>query len=404
MTEATDAENTAATAASASWSRFRNVEPRLLEVLEDRLPAPYTREAFIAYLTANLSVENLNFIYAASAYASQYCRVSQSTAAVKWLLPSSQFPPQCPFQDIPLLYRINTLDASWEGLMEIYVKVNSIFFLAACGAFMAIGVIEQNEGLAPIVKLAELSILGIAMYLLNQCFFKLSMAFFFLQISNRRAHRWIIVMSVTLSISSNLALLAISIGQCGNIVHTNLTHLQCLSWTILGPLNYFCATLNAIVDWIFAVLAIYIIKGLTLDSRSRVSLCVVVLLASAGSIVSIVRIPYISGLRVDKSYYSQENDIIAYTSLIESAVGIVVASMSVMQPLINKVRRGVSAARNPCPRDDLPQDEALQARPSQKIIFLPDGIRLELFQAIPSPTPSIGMETRDVEMNCSHSG
>ncbi|KEQ62366.1 uncharacterized protein M437DRAFT_33752, partial [Aureobasidium melanogenum CBS 110374] len=229
------------------------------------------------------------------------------------------------------------------GRDDVFLILAHICFLAACGIFIAIGVTEWTQGLEPIVKLAEVNqslftlcishILGITFYLLNQCFFKLSMAFFFLRIPNRPLHRWIIIVSVTISVVFNLILLGISIGQCGNIATINLDNLHCLSWSIQGPLNYFCAALNAAVDWIFAILAIYIVSGLSLDTRSKASVYFIILLASAGSIVSVVRIPYIPGLRLDTNYYSRQNDIIAYTSLIESAIGIIVASMSVMRPL-----------------------------------------------------------------------
>ena len=292
------------------------------------------------------------------------------------------------------------------------LTTSQVWFLAACAVFIAIGVTESMEGLVPLVKLAEvrsflqslpaaefrlilcgkLSVTGIALYLLNQCFFKLSMAFFFLRISTRHLHRCIIKITVSVSIISNLILLAISIGQCGDINTVDLSQPHCLSWSIQGPLNYFCASLNALVDWLFASLAIYIVKSLVLDIEIRRHVYGIILLASIGSIVSVIRIPYISGLRLDRSYYSRENDVIAYTSLIESAVGIIAASMSVMRPLLARYSGEAKIVTPSTSSDAFTPRETLQSETSQTIELLVCDTRVKLFQAIPDLPPSIEAE------------
>jgi len=217
------------------------------------------------------------------------------------------------------------------------------------------------------------------------------MALFFLRIPNRASHRWIIICSASISIIFNIVLLAISIAQCGNIATIDLNHPQCISWTILGPLNYFGAALNAAVDWIFAGMAIFIVSGLIMDRRSKASVYAIIVLASLGSVVSVVRIPYIDGLRLDKDYYGQENDIIAYTSLIESAIGIIVASMSVMRPLAARLAHRAKEALS---SDSKSRSKSRTKSSHRKVtplkIELPnkeeDGVKL--YQALPDPTPT----------------
>jgi len=211
------------------------------------------------------------------------------------------------------------------------------------------------------------------------------MAFFFLRIANRRTHRWIIKTTVSVCLVSNLALIAVSISQCGDIATIDLDHLHCLSWTIQGPLNYFCASLNALVDWIFAALAIYIVQGLVLDTRSKFWVSCIILLATAGSIVSVVRIPYIPGLRLDTSYYSQKNDVIAFTSLIEAAVGIIAASMSVMRPLLLKFRLTSTSRRGLSPEQTLRNKTLRVEQPVRDT-------NVKLFQALPDLTPTMEAE------------
>ena len=237
-----------------------------------------------------------------------------------------------------------------------------------------------------------MSVTGIVLYLLDQCFFKLSLAFFFLRIASRPLHRWIIRITVSISLLCNLVLLGITVGQCGDIATIDLNQPHCLSWRILGPLNYLCASLNALVDWLFATLAIHVVRGLMLEGRIRSSVCGIILLATAGSIVSIVRIPFISGLRLDESYYSQRNNVIAYVSLIESAVGTIVASLSVMRPLLARYGGGAKIAVPLTSRAASFPGPTLKSHFSQTIDLSVCGTDIKLFQALPDLMPSLEAE------------
>lgn len=137
-------------------------------------------------------------------------------------------------------------------------------------------------------------------------------------------------------------------------------------------------------------MAIFIVSGLVMDRRSKGSVYAIIVLASLGSIVSVVRIPYIDGLRLDKDYYGKENDVIAYTSLIESAIGIIVASMSVMRPLAARLAHRAKEALS---SDSKSRSKSRTKSSHRKVtplrIELPkeeDGVKL--YQALPDPTPT----------------
>lgn len=124
-----------------------------------------------------------------------------------------------------------------------------------------------------------------------------------------------------------------------------------------------------------------------MDSRSKISVYFIILLASAGSIVSVVRIPYIDGLRLDHDYYSKKNDVIAYTSLIESSIGIIVASMSVMRPLAARLAQKAKIALSSESRS---RSSAVKQIPQRKDLpkSAGDGVEINLYQALPDPTPT----------------
>lgn len=134
-----------------------------------------------------------------------------------------------------------------------------------------------------------------------------------------------------------------------------------------------------------------------MDRRSKGSVYAIIVLASLGSIVSVVRIPYIDGLRLDKDYYGKENDVIAYTSLIESAIGIIVASMSVMRPLAARLAHRAKEALS---SDSKSRTKSSHRKVTPLKIELPskeeDGVKL--YQALPDPTPTF------LEMGSEHSG
>lgn len=186
----------------------------------------------------------------------------------------------------------------------------------------------------PILTFTQINGVGISMYILGQVTFKLSLAVLFLKISMAPWQRYIIISSVAIFIAYYIALLFVTIFQCGNPANVGSMTTTCWDWaTITGPLNYIGAVLNAIVDWIFAITPIVVISKLTMDRQDKLSVICVMLVAISGSIISIVRIPYISGLNPNASYYAKDSNRIVYASVAESGVGLVAASLAVMRPL-----------------------------------------------------------------------
>ena len=123
----------------------------------------------------------------------------------------------------------------------------------------------------------------------------------------------------------------------------------------------------------------------------------IIVLASLGSIVSVVRIPFIDGLRLDTDYYTEKNDVIAYTSLIESAIGIIVASMSVMRPLAVRLAHRAKEALS---SDSKSKGSEQRKQASLKIELPKQSAEVKLWQALPDPTPTyLEMYTEGTEMD-----
>lgn len=188
--------------------------------------------------------------------------------------------------------------------------------------------------------MVELNFVGVACYIFNQICFKLSLAVFFLRFLVQKWQRYAIFITVAIFIMYAIALLFVTMFECGDPTSPNLANATCLDWdTILGPINYVGATLNAIVDWIFALSPILVIRTLRMSKNGKGSVMALVLLAVSGSIISVLRIPFVDGLNPSGSYWTAAADRIAYMSVAEGGVGITAVSLATLRPLIRAWRQ-----------------------------------------------------------------
>lgn len=158
------------------------------------------------------------------------------------------------------------------------------------------------------------------------------MAFFFLRIALERWQRLIILGSVGLYSVYLCVIIIVAPFQCGFGQRG-----KCLEWETVGPIIYVSAALNVIVDLILALVPSAIIRKLQMPTRERNSVYFLIALGTCAAVISVARIPYVSGLRTDNEYYSADSDRIAYTSVAESGVGIIVASLATLRPLFRKM-------------------------------------------------------------------
>lgn len=189
------------------------------------------------------------------------------------------------------------------------------------------------------------------LYIFQAICLKIALAAFFLRIVHVRWQRWVLIASVSLYTTYQVAFAFTILFQCGSI--KNLLVYQparCLPWhRVMAPLSYISAALNAIVDWIMVATTVLVITGLKMNRRDKLSVCFLLLLGLLGSIVSIVRIPLMSGVEViaDISFFANILPI-SFCSIIESALGTIALSLAALRPLFRHVRdRSISAKTPP---------------------------------------------------------
>ncbi|GAB7340459.1 hypothetical protein MBLNU457_6886t1 [Dothideomycetes sp. NU457] len=171
---------------------------------------------------------------------------------------------------------------------------------------------------------------------------KVSLAIFFLRVVNKKWQRWVIYTSVGIYCTFGTAWLFIALFQCGNpanyLAAQLSPHPACLDYkTVLGPLNYLHSALNAVTDWVFAIIPIFVVRSTQMTRQARISVIAILLLGVVGSVCSIVRIAYVDVLGVGFGVkLLQQAPTFAILSCVEVGLGITSISCATLRPLFQK--------------------------------------------------------------------
>lgn len=128
------------------------------------------------------------------------------------------------------------------------------------------------------------------------------------------------------------AVIFVNIFQCGTVANL-LDHRNCLAWDVMGPISYFSGALTAATDWVFVLTTVSLVLKTKMPSRAKLSVCLLLSLAAMGSIVSIVRIPYIRGGRLVLNQAAKLPRVVILAA-VEAGIGIIALSLATLRPLI----------------------------------------------------------------------
>ncbi|GAB7355681.1 hypothetical protein MBLNU459_g6385t1 [Dothideomycetes sp. NU459] len=226
------------------------------------------------------------------------------------------------------------------GLDDWLLIFAYVVFIANAVIFIEIGLIETNEDIAFVIeKISAVSLAGMLIYLADQIALKLSLAVFFYRIVQERSQKMVIIVAMSIYASYSTAYFLVGVFQCGvPKVFNFIEGSKCLSWDhVLGPMSYIGGVLNALVDWIFIITPLIVILQSMIRTRAKVSVCLLILLGSLGSIASVARIPLIYGLKTTQSlHYFNIIIPIALLSLAENGIGIIAISLAALRPLMSR--------------------------------------------------------------------
>lgn len=224
-----------------------------------------------------------------------------------------------------------------------------------------------SAALSSFLSLRE--VVAIGLILTSSALNKGSIASFFLKIAHKRWQRWAILLPFWMYAAFLVIALLIVFLRCGLPINgtRNITATDCpVPRNIFNTLGSIMASLNSLCDWSFAFVPLYMVVGTTrMDTTSKVSAGVLIVLAVSGSFISLARVPFFArgdSFEPDTIYNTVH---IFLLSVVENAVGIAVISLATLKPLLGVFRNG-SLARRPSVPAILPlHRKAPNPRPAQ---------------------------------------
>lgn len=216
--------------------------------------------------------------------------------------------------------------------------------------------------------------------------FKIALAIFYFRIVVRTWQKWTVysvvavsttyglfyasILAVICIAAANLLQFFIVLFRCGDPPDylENQLEGKCFSNELLYGINMAAGVINAATDWALAILPIFVLRRADLNLRTRLAVCFVLMLGSLGSIVSVVRLPYIEGLAMGPNFFRGAVDITIW-SVIEPGFGITAACLVTLRPLFTCVGENRSEARSRTAPNPTPSEETMVAARTRPASF-----------------------------------
>ncbi|KAG8625547.1 hypothetical protein KVT40_007298 [Elsinoe batatas] len=185
-------------------------------------------------------------------------------------------------------------------------------------------------------------VISVGTYVLSSVLVKITIGLFFLRIAQQKWQKYVVLGPTILYTFFLIISLTIVLLRCGVpiIPVVLLVSDQCpISPRLEQILGLNIASLNALCDWVFAAVPTHLLlTSQRLSRDAKFSSCFIIGLAVAGSIVSIVRLPYFADSRFGPMLF-ETNHMIIFLSVLETAVGAIAISLVTLKPLLQMRRK-----------------------------------------------------------------
>lgn len=178
-------------------------------------------------------------------------------------------------------------------------------------------------------------------YNLSTLFVKLSVSIFIHKLCPQRIHKFIIWGMMSIVISYAITYFFLTIFQCSPpnyfwLKFAGLKNGKCINEQIIPLATYAHSGISAMADWTLGLLPIWLIWGLQMNQRTKISIVILLGLGILAGVAAIIRIPYVRVLGDDKKLFLYNIVDVSIWSLLEAALGIIAASCSALRPLFKK--------------------------------------------------------------------
>jgi hypothetical protein len=107
---------------------------------------------------------------------------------------------------------------------------------------------------------------------------------------------------------------------------------HCLNPRVMAGFTYGHAVVSSIGDWTFGILPAFLVSGLNMNIRSKISVFLLLAFANIGSIATLIRIKAIHQIASSKDFLYQTFDL-AIWSTVEIGIAIMAAAIATYKPL-----------------------------------------------------------------------
>jgi hypothetical protein len=155
----------------------------------------------------------------------------------------------------------------------------------------------SNVNSTQLIQLSE------AFYILTTTLLKVSLGLFFLRVLTKRWQTLIFHTILSISATYGLFYVFVTLFQCGNPTQLADSLLKpasphCLPSAFLLTTGYLYGVINILADWTFVLIPISVLVDSDLDRRSKISVSIVMGLGAVGSVSSVFRMVYLTGLNL----------------------------------------------------------------------------------------------------------
>jgi hypothetical protein len=206
-------------------------------------------------------------------------------------------------------------------------------------------------------------------YGLSSTFSRLAAGALLLRLTIKRVHVRVIWFVMILATLFGIAFLTQIMVQCRPIsffwsITRDPSEGHCINLKINEGFTYTHAVVASIGDWTYGILPAFIVRGLKMNMRTKVSVCLLLCLANIGSIATLIRFKAIHQITTSTDFLFATVDLVLWSS-VEVGIAIIASSMATYRPLFrtffsigNSSNRSAPYAhhyRGPTPFGDHPQ-------------------------------------------------
>ena len=174
-------------------------------------------------------------------------------------------------------------------------------------------------------------------YGFSSTFCKLAGGALLLRLTTKKVHVRVIWSVMVLASLFGIAFVIQIMSQCKPLAFfwsptRDPTQGHCVDPKVVLGFTYAHAAVSSIGDWTFGILPAFIVSGLNINIRAKISVFLVLALANVGSIATLVRIKAIHEISTSQDSLFATVDLVIWSN-IEIGMAIVAASIATYRPL-----------------------------------------------------------------------